>query len=347
MTVSLGGRLREYFFVADQDTAPPEKLNTAGQFTEGLIAAEAKTTLDNGITIRAYGRYDIVNHDRQDLNQAYIDIGTVLGRLRVGTNIDANTSYLGDPAAEAFLTADETLVGDFLKPRTGITLRDAFVFKRFTENAAGIVYLSPTLAGFHLGVSYHSATDSTMGTFDTRFHAHDAVDATVAYNGDFTGGTYRLAGGYFHAAATPVHYLSTLPAPASPGSATPSYLLDFAPAGGHAWNVAAGVTYGGWEIDGAYIDASPPDGLSQKAWIVGVLYAIGPWKLSTDYRQAMRDLAPFGVRGELVNQLQVQAAFKVIAGMSLGVTGFYVDQRAFSGVSYDSKGFLGGIKIDF
>src|SRR5438132_5294190 len=136
VTIGLGGRLREYFFVADHQSAPPEKLNAAGQFNEALIAAEAKTTLADGTTIRAYGRYDIANGNAQNLNQAFVDLGTGVGHFRIGTNFDTNTMVIGDPVPEAFLTVDEELIGDALRARTGITMRDALTFKRFTENAS-------------------------------------------------------------------------------------------------------------------------------------------------------------------------------------------------------------------
>jgi hypothetical protein len=164
LTIGLGGRLREFFFVADQASAPPEKLNPAGQFTEALIAAEAKTTLADGTTIRAYGRYDIANQNSQNLNQAFVDIGTGVGRFRIGTNFDANTYVIGDPVPEALFTVDEELLADVLRPRTGITMRDALTFKRFVENAAGVSYQTPLFSGFRIGLTYHPTTSAPSPT---------------------------------------------------------------------------------------------------------------------------------------------------------------------------------------
>jgi len=329
VTIGLGGRLREFFFVADQQSAPPEKLNAAGQFTEALIAVEAKTTLADGTTIRAYGRYDIANQNQQNLNQAFVDIGTDFGNFRLGSNFDTNTMVIGDPVPEAFFSADEELIADALRPRTGITMRDALTFKRFVENANGVSYQTPVFYGFRVGVTYHPTTDSTTGTIDNRLKAHNAVDVSADYDGDFTGGTYRLAGGYFTVAAPAVS------------------LGPIVKSNTSAWNLSAGLTYGGWELSGAYMDVSPASGLKEKTWGVGALYAIDRWKFSTDYRHAWR--VPFfgAVIHETVNRVQLQTAYKLAPGFSVGMTGFYADQRDGTGISYDSKGFVGGVKLDF
>jgi hypothetical protein len=331
INVGLGGRLREFFFVADQKSAPPEKLNSAGQFNQALIAVEAKTTLASGMTIRGYGRYDIANGNAQNLNQAYVEIATSREghRFRIGTNFDANTFMIGDPVPQAFFTVDEELVVDALRPRTGVTMRDALTFKKFVENAQGVSYQTPYFHGFRVGVTYHPTTDTSTGTTDRRFQANNAVDVTAAYEGYFTGGTYRLIGGYFTVKAPTMTFIPNLR-----DSTT-------------AWNIAAGLTYGGWELAGAYMDTSDAQGRDEEAWGMGLLYGIGPWHISTDYRQARRTPI-FGTgRAEKVERVQLQSAYKVAPGFSFGVVVFYADQRDATGISYDSKGLVGGIKLDF
>jgi predicted porin len=329
VTVGLGGRLREYFFVADQKSAPAEKLNAVGQFNEALIAVEAKTTLADGTTIRAYGRYDIANSNAQNLNEAFVDIGTGVGHFRVGTNFDTNTMIIGDPVPEAFLSVDEELIGDALRPRTGITQRDALTFKRFVENAQGVSYQTPSLYGFRAGITYHPTADTITGTIDGRVHTRNAVDATAVYEGDFPGGTYRVSGGYFTVDAP-----NGLFVPRVKSTTT-------------AWNIAAGLTYGGWELSGAYLDTSPADGFKETAWGVGLLYAIDRWRFSTDFRHATRLPALGATLRERENRAQLQSAYKLAPGFSVGLAGFYADQRDAAGITYDSKGLVGGIKLDF
>ena len=108
-------------------------------------------------------------------------------------------------------------------------MHDAFTFKRFTGNALGLSYQTPEVFGFKVGVAYHptpttdlpsvptgapvvtplvipvpgGAAVGAVGTIDNALLPHNAIDVTAGYEGDFTGGTYRFAGGYFHLASPP------------------------------------------------------------------------------------------------------------------------------------------------
>jgi predicted porin len=329
ITLTLGGRIREFFFVASEAQAPAESLNSTGMFNDTRISVDGRTVLDNGITVRAFVRFNAVGRQTSDLDEAYVDVISTFGRLRMGEKAGLNTTTIGDPVPEAFLTVDDELIGDALKPRTGITLRDGFTFKRFTENALGISYQTPEVYGFKIGVAYHPTTTTAIGTVDAHLIAHDALDATAGYEGDFTGGTYRLAGGYFHLASR---------------------------IGGNdgveAWNLSAGATYGGFELAAAYINTQPANGLDENAWTVGALYGIGPLQVSADYRSARRRpvalaILPAGVFREHVDRATLQTAYKLAPGITVGVAGFYADQSDAAGVNWDSGGVLSGIKIEF
>jgi predicted porin len=322
ITVALGGRIKQFFFVTDQDQAGPENLNPTGMFNDTRIAAEGRTVLDNGISVRAYARFTAAARVQSNLDEAYVDINSTFGRLRMGEKSGANTSIIGDPIPQAFLTVDEEIFGDALVARTGITVRDAFTFKRFTGNALGVSYQSPELLGIKLGVAYHPTATSNVGPIDNRLLPHNAFDVTAGYEGDFAGGTYRLSGGYFSISSR------------TGGND-----------GAEAWNVSAGLTYGGWELAGAYINVTPTNGLKEDAWTVGALYGIGPWRLSADYRSAKRRVLP-GVR-EHADRTTVQTAYKLGPGISVGLAGFYGDQKDVAGVDWDGGGVLGGVKIDF
>ncbi len=329
ITLTLGGRIREFFYVASQDQAPAESLNSTGMFNDTRISVEGRTVLDNGVTIRAFVRFNAVGRQSSDVDEAYVDIVSSFGRLRMGEKAGLNTTTIGDPVPEAFLTVDDEIIGDAMKPRTGITLRDGFTFKRFTENALGISYQTPELYGFKVGVAYHPTTTTAVGTIDARLLPHDALDATAGYEGDFSGGTYRVAGGYFSLAS---HIGGN--------------------DGLHAWNLSAGATYGGFELAAAYINTHPDNGLDEKAWTVGALYGIGPLQISADYRSARRRPAPFavlppGTFEERVDRATLQTAYKVAPGITFGLAGFYTDQSDATGIDWDGGGVLGGVKIEF
>lgn len=332
ITLTLGGRIHEFFTVADQDQAPGEDLNTVAMFNDVRISAEGKTALDNGISIRSYVRAFAVGRQSVDVDEAYVDVVTTLGRVRVGEKAGLNASTIGDPIPQAFLTVDDELIGDGVKARTGMTLRDAFTFKRFTGNALGVSYQTPDIMGIKAGVAYHPTPSQTLapaiGTFDRRLGPHDALDFTAGYDGDFAGGTYRLAGGYFHLA-----------------SRTGS--LGNSRDGVEAWNVSAGATYGGWEIGTGYMRVIPENGLTESDWIIGVLYGIGPFQVSADYRvESRRAILATNAR-ERVDRGTLQAAYKLGPGISVGLGGFYATQRDATGTAWDSGGVLSGLKIGF
>ncbi|MBX7198401.1 MAG: porin [Rhodospirillaceae bacterium] len=329
ITLTLGGRIKEFFAVADQDQKPGEDLNTVAMFNDVRISAEGKTALDNGISIRSYVRAFAVGREAVDVDEAYVDVVTTFGRLRMGEKAGVNASTIGDPIPEAFLTVDDELIGDGLRPRTGIVLRDAFTFKRFTGNALGVSYQTPDFLGIKAGVAYHPTPTPAIGTFDRRLGPHDALDVTAGYDGDFAGGTYRVAGGYFHLASRTGGTLA--------GSGD----------GVEAWNMSAGATYGGWEIGTGYMRVIPENGTTESDWIVGILYGIGPFQISADYKVASRRVSRVSTARERVDRGTLQAAYKLGPGISVGLGGFYVTQRDSTGTAWDSGGVLSGLKIGF
>ena len=333
LTLTLGGRIKEFFFVASQTQAPAEELNSTGMFNDTRISVEGRSVLDNGITVRAFARFFAVGRETADVDEAYVDVITSFGRLRMGEKAGLNTTTIGDPVPEALLSVDEEIIADALKPRTSITLRDAFTFKRFTGNALGISYQTPALLGIKVGVAYHPTPSAAVGPVDGAFMPHDALDVTAAYDGDFTGGTYRIGGGFFRMAS-------------SRGGIRAG--LD----GGQAWNISAGATYGGFEFAAAYINSQPADGRDEEAWTVGALYGIGPIQISADYRAAKRQpfafaLMPARAFYEHVDRATLQTAYKLGPGISLGLAGFYAEQSDALGAAFDGGGVLGGLKVDF
>ncbi len=329
ITLTLGGRIKEFFTVADQDQAPGEDLGAASMFNDVRLSAEGKTALDNGISIRSYIRVFAVGRENVDVDEAYIDVVTTFGRVRIGEKAGINASTIGDPIPQAFLTVDDEIIGDGVKARTAITLRDAFTFKRFTGNALGVSYQSPELFGIKVGVAYHPTPTPAVGPIDGRLGPHNAFDFTAGYEGDFDGGTYRLAGGYFHLA------------PRTPG------LGPIVRDGVEAWNMSAGATYGGWELGAAYMRVLPQNGLNEEDWTLGALYGIGPFQISADYRVASRRVSLLTTARERVDRAMLQGAYKLGPGISVGVGGFYATQRDVVGTSWDSGGVLSGLKIGF
>ena len=326
ITLTLGGRLREFFYVADQTNRPAERLNATGVISDVRVAFQGRTVLDNGITVRAFARIYAVGRFNRTLDEAFAEVSTGVGKFRIGETEGVNARLLGDTVPEAFFSRDEELLDQALVPRTGITVRDAFSFRRFTGNAPGVAYETPEFGSLKLGVAYHPSLSPFAGgsPIDKRFAPSNGVDVSGAYAGDFAGGTYRIGAGYFHS--------------------NPSLLrID----GNTAFNVTAGVTYGGWEVSGGYMDVSPTSGLDETAWTVGALYAIGPFRISANFMRATREAVRTGARRERLDRETLQGSYKLAPGVTLGVAGFRADQTDATGASWDGAGFLSGIKLQF
>ncbi|MCB2109082.1 MAG: porin [Rhodobacteraceae bacterium] len=325
ITLKLGGKLRHFFFVADQDNAPGENLSSTGMLTNAEVYFDGRTILDNGVEVRATIELEAESRNDRNADEVYIDFITGLGKFRIGEKEGVSAAMIADPVPEAFLTTEEEIVQQVVKPRTGLTTRDAFTFKRYADDVLGVSYETPALIqGFKFGVTYQPSTGDNEGVFDKADRAHDAWQAAARYEGRFRGGSYRLAGGYFHSSS-------------SIGRND----------GNEGWVVHAGVTYGGWDVAGSYAVANPATGLDEKIWVIGALYGIGPYKISASHSYGKRDLVPGAVARETVSRSNIQGAMRIGPGITLGVTGFYTDQRDSNGVDWDGLGAIGGAKLSF
>lgn len=325
ISLTVGGKLREYFFIADQDNAPRERLNSTGEFTDAEIYFDGKTVLDNGIEVRAVIELEAETRVDRNADEVYIDFISGLGKIRIGEKEGVNATMIDDPAPQAFLTTDEEIIGDAIRPRTGVTVRDAFTFKRYVNDVLGIGYETPAIiGGFKLGVTYHPNITDQEGVFSAANTAHDAFDVSGRYEKRFRGGAVHLAGGYFH---------STSRVGGSDG-------VD-------AWNASLGVNYGGWDMAGSYAVSNPADGRDERAWTVGLLYGIGPYRISAHHMAATREPVPNAARKERIDRTTLQGAYKLGPGINIGVTGFYTEQRDATGLDWDGLGMLTGAKLAF
>ena len=325
ITLGVGGKLRQFFFIADQDNGRGQKLNSTGMFTDAEVYFDGKTILDNGIEVRAVIELEAETRNDRNADELYIDFISGLGKLRIGEKEGINATIIDDPAPQAFLTTDEEIIGDVLRPRTGVTSKDAFTFKRYANDVMGVSYETPAiLPGVKFGISYHPTTSDTEGVFDNTQREHNAVDVSGRYEGRFPGGKFRFAAGYFHSESRT-------------GGAD----------GNEAWNANIGVSYGGWDVGGTYMISNPADSRDERSWTVGALYGIGPYKISAHYMSAEREPFANAPRKEKLDRTTLQGAYRIGPGINVGLAGFYGEQRDLSGQTWDGLGMLGGAKLAF
>ncbi|MBL8628549.1 MAG: porin [Rhodospirillaceae bacterium] len=323
--LGVGGKLRQYFFITDQNNQPGQHLNESGMLTDAEIYFDGKTVLDNGLTVRAVIEIEAEARNDRNADELYIDFISGFGKLRVGEKEGINATIVEDPAPQAFLTTEEEVLGDAMRARTGVTVKDAFTFKRYVGDVLGITYETPAvIPGVAFGFTYHPSTSDAEGTLDNATSSHDAIDVSGRYEYKFTGGKFRVATGYFHSSS---RFGGT--------------------DGNEAWSTTVEVAYAGWDFAGSYIASNPANSRDERAWTAGAMYSIGPYKISAHQFHGTREPTPNAVRKEVVDRTTVQGSYKLGPGIVIGLTGFYVDQSDAAGVSYDGVGMLGGAKLAF
>jgi len=321
----IGGKLAHFFFATDQDRLPGKNLNTTGGFTDTEIYFSGKTTLDNGIEIKATVQLEAEAKNDHNADEQYVAFSGGFGRVRVGQKEGPNAGMIENPVPQALLTTDQEVIRDAIEPRTGVVIKDAFTFKRFVDDVMGISYTSPSIGGLKIGVGYHPTTDSVGGVFDQGgAKDNNAFDVSAAYAGEFEGGSYRVAGGYFHSSSR-----------------------DGGTDGEKAMNLSLGLAYGGWDIGGSYVDVTPDDQQDQRAWEVGVAYTVGPWGVSSNYFHGTKSLFAGAPVKDEVDRFVLQVTYKLARNIKIGIAGFYAEQQPAGGQKTEGSGVLGGLSLKF
>lgn len=323
--LSVGGKLRQYFYVVDQDNAPGQNYNKTGMLTDAEVYFDGKTILDNGIEVRAVIELETEARNDRNADEIYVDFISGFGKFRIGEKEGINAAMVGDPVPQAFLTTIEEVMRDVIRPRTGITSKDAFTFKRYANDLLGLTYETPAiLPGVKFGMTYHPSLTDQEGTADKATVANNAIDVSGSYETRFTGGKVRLATGYFH-----------------------SNSRTGGTDGVEAWTSTLAVSYGGWDVGGSYAITNPDSSRDERSWTVGAMYSIGPYKVSADYMSSSREPIANAIRKEKLEKVQVQGAYRIGPGINLGLVGFYGDQTDAAGVNWDGVGMMGGAKLAF
>ena len=83
------------------------------------------------------------------------------------------------------------------------------------------------------------------------------------------------------------------------------------------------------------------------AWAVGILRRMGLWAFSTDYRSSNRRTTRGAPVGEYADRIMIQTNYQIGPGLSVGVAGFYSEQRDVNDMIWHGKGGTVGLKVFF
>jgi outer membrane protein OmpU len=326
IVISVLGRLNYWIFVrddTDDPSAPREDMNAVGQFTYTRLTIDARVPLSDGLTARGSARFIANSRQPDNMDEVFVELSGYFGRLQLGDRQAQNANMIESVAPQAFLHMNDELVSSVVRPRTDVMMRDGLTFKRYSRSATSIVYQTPRWNTLEAGVAYYPNGDTPISTVQ-RVRTKDGTEASVSSIGALSDRIrYRVLAGHYR-----------------------SNMVDF-PDKMSAWNFMADVYVGPIEVGGTLMQVAPVFGLRETNWTIGTMYVTGPWKLSTDFRQAHRTRETNGSTYDKIERWTFQASYRIAPGVNLGGGLFQSFQRDPLRQVWRSRGAFTGITLGF
>ena len=305
MSVSLGGELRFYAGMVDQDVSAGRGRGYSLNVDEAEVFVEASNTADNGILYGVSFELNAGAADNTAADEAYAFIDSeVWGRLELGDNDDATDRM--------YVESDDALVGR-LGPDGDAA--DYFNFggaigatgNSVTGDATKAIYFTPRFGGFQIGASLTPDSGQNSGNFGVDDDADGDFENVVGLGANWEGkydevGIVLSATGEFGDAET----------------ATGADTLGEV----ETYSVGGKVDFAGFALGAGYVDFGD---VSQTAaaqaagadagsyWTVGASYSTGPWGVSVAWFDSSRSNAG-AIADTEVNMLSLDAAYDVAPG---------------------------------
>lgn len=264
---------------------------------ESEVHFKGSTTLDNGVEIgvkfeleTGEGRPNAVDV----VDEAYLWVSGAFGEFQFGAQdgvgdqmpIVAPSPFLEtfandtdlDPLPSLFTDGSALAGQNTMTPNSGGIINTVLDFSGDDEK---IIYFTPRLAGFQIGLSYTpeptelSGDESTSDAFSGNNAWENVFEAGITWEYAFNGVDLGASFVYLTADGTLVN--------------TPDV---------EDWAVGASVGFAGFTIGGAYAEKET-DGIAAvntgsileetDHWNVGATYGTGPWTFGVEYAEAQRD----------------------------------------------------------
>jgi hypothetical protein len=208
LELSIGGFFQvsaEYRDSDDSSGEPGANLQDLGVYDDGEIQFTASTTLDNGIGVKARIEYEAKNQGRGTAGQAtqtderYLNFSGGFGQLRIGSDDDASWQMQYQAPAGAYQIGVNTPT--FAIPVSGTVISSyANTYAGPSGDSQKIIYFSPRMAGFQLGLSYAPDQDtnenSTAQADDDPGQQEDLFSIGLNFVETFGDVDLAIAGGY-------------------------------------------------------------------------------------------------------------------------------------------------------
>jgi len=343
LSLSVGGYFSTGMQFSSQDDGagePAANIHDVSIHTDGEVQFTASTTLDNGIEVAVRIEYEAQNQGGGSsiVDERYVTFSGDFGRLRMGSD---------DPAAavmqyQAPVGAYQMGVNSptFAVPNLGSAFT-AFsgsyptTYADWSNDAGNIIYYSPRMSGFQLGLSYQP--DGSRAPVDNiAFIPGDqaggqknVISAAANYVNSFNGVDVSAAIGYVHG----TEEIST--ANSDDRQSISGALV---------------VGFSGFSVGGSILHDN--HGMSNDGnsltWDVGATYSTGPWTVGVTYLHEKQETGT-GNPNFKIDAYLVSGTYNLGPGVDLWAGIKYVDNQYNDDASQENKATFGmvGTTVSF
>jgi hypothetical protein len=358
LSLSIGGYFQTSLEYQDNDDStgePGDDKQDTGIFDDGEIQFTASTTLDNGIGVKARIEYEADNQGDGEttVDEHYVEFSGGFGQLRVGADDNAsNAMHYQAPVASgnigvntptfAVALAGGNAIGSY--PSTYVNLQG---------DAQKIIWFSPRIAGFQLGLSYAPDGDtnqnnSKIGDDDDPGQQDQVFSVGINFVETFNDIDVAVSAGYLQGdlEGDPTNFNTIAGAVTSGGNAIGTVTTTTNGDDAEQWSAGLNVGFAGFTVgasikvaNGGFSSGVNNNG-DQTIWDAGVTYATGPLTVGFTYLHADAE-DPGGGGNDEADQALVSASYNIGPGVDLfgGVKVFQYEDGA-GDPADENEGFI-------
>ena len=311
--LTVGGNFHAVASYASQDDGvgePGEFERNHSIGTAGELQLTAKSVLENGLEVAARIEYEATNQGstgdpngvggrfnrgKDVVDETWISFSGDFGSLKLGNDDNAAYTMHYQAPVGAWQIGINTPSFAVVDGGGNAVSSYAPTYPGLGSDGAKILYFTPRIAGFQLGVSYQpDGKQRQQGSFgnsatdlggDANSPDNDAGEQSEIFA---VGVNFQNAFSGFDVSASAGYVTSTLEL----ANATTTDDAD-------QFSVGLTVGFAGFAVGGSYLNSDP--GINNgdyEAWEVGVTYGTGPWTVGINYENATHETAA-GTEDEL------------------------------------------------
>jgi len=283
LSLSVGGYFSTGVMINSQDDGagePGANLQDVSVHTDGEVQFTASTTLDNGIEVAVRIEYEAQNQGggSTTVDERYVTFSGDFGKLRVGSDDPVTAVMQYQAPVGAYQMGPNTPT--FAVPGIGNNFVSSYptTYADWSNDAGNIIYYSPRMSGFQLGLSYQP--DGTRAPIDNiailpndNNGQQDVIAVAVNYENSFDGIDVAASVGYVHGSD-------------EIGTAFTDDRETFQ--GGLI------IGFSGFSVGGSIMQDN--NGISSSfdtlTWDAGVTYSTGPWTVGFTYLSSTQEVGP-------------------------------------------------------